>query len=368
MSPSDLPDHPHAKRLERLREELPPRELSGLVVSHLANVRYLSGFTGSAGLLLVDPSSARLITDGRYEEQAGEESAEGVEVRIAREGLLTALAEVVGSGPAARRRLGFEAEHVSVKRRDEMGETLDEVDWIATDRMVEALRARKDPGELERIRRAADITGDVLDEVLGAVEEGMTERELAADVDYRLRRAGSGPPAFESIVAAGERSALPHARPSERRLREGDLVLFDFGATFEGYCADLTRVAVLGSAADWQREVHGAVDAARRAAISTVRDGRPAREVDGAARDRLEAGGWGDAFGHSTGHGLGLEVHEGPSLSRRSDEILRRGNVVTIEPGVYLRGRGGIRLEDDVAVREQDGRVLTDVSRTLREL
>lgn len=366
MSRPHLPDHPHAKRLERLREELATRELSELVVSHLPNVRYLSGFTGSAGLLFANSTSAILVTDARYVEQAEGETVGEVEVRVAREGLLEGLAEAAGAGPTTRR-LGFEAEHVTVRSREKMEEEL-EATWTATVAVVESLRARKDAGELERIRRAADLTAAVLEEVLGAVAEGMTERELAAEVDYRIRRAGCGPPAFESIVAAGERSALPHATPSERALREGDLVLLDFGATCEGYCADLTRVAVLGSPAPWQRAVHDAVDAARRAAIDTVREGCPAREVDRAARDRLQEAGWAEAFGHSTGHGLGLEVHEGPSLSGRSDEILRRGNVVTIEPGVYLRGRGGIRLEDDVAVRERDGRVLTDVSRSIREL
>lgn len=366
MSPHDLPAPPHAKRLQRVREELAERGLAGLVVSHGPNVRYLCGFTGSSGLLLVEPSSATLVTDGRYEEQAGEQAAAGVEVAIARDGLLDVLSRVAGTASGSRP-LGFEAEHVSVRRREKLGEEV-EADWTATCGVVEELRSRKDEGEVERIRRAAEVTTAALDRVLEKVEEGMTERDLAAEVDYRLRRAGSGRPAFESIVAAGERSALPHAEPSERRLREGDLLLLDFGATFRGYCADLTRAAVLGPAADWQREVHAAVDGARRAAVDAVRPGTPAREVDRAARQRLEAAGWGEAFAHSTGHGLGLEVHEGPSLSRTSDEILQTGNVVTIEPGVYLRGRGGIRLEDDVVVREGDARVLTDASRALREL
>lgn len=366
MSPASFPEHPHAKRLERLREELAGRELSGLLVSHPPNVCYLSGFSGSSGLLLVGAASAVLVTDGRYEEQAAGETPAEVEVRVGRDGLLEELASAAGSSDAARRP-GFEAAVVTVRGLEELREGL-EAEWTATEGVVEALRARKDAGELRRIARAAELTSSVLERVLAAAEEGMTERELAAEVDYRLRRAGSGPPAFETIVAAGERSALPHARPSERALREGDLVLLDFGATCEGYCADLTRVAVLGAALGWQRELHEAVEAARRAAVEAVRDGRPAREVDAAARDRLGEAGWADAFGHSTGHGLGLEVHEGPSVSSRSDEILRRGNVVTIEPGVYLRGRGGIRLEDDVAVREEGARVLTDAPRGLLEL
>lgn len=357
---------PRARRLERLEERLGEAGVDALLVSHLPNVRYLSGFTGSTGFLLAGGGSTTLLVDGRYEEQASGEADPTVEVVVVRDGLVAAVAAAVSArGPL---RVGLEAEHVSLRQRERLVEEAAGSDWSETTGVVEALRAVKDRGELERIARAASIASGAWEGFLGAVEEGRTERELAGELEYRLRRAGSEDRPFPSIVAAGERSALPHASPSGRPVREGDLLLADFGATVEGYVSDLTRCAVLGTAEPWQREAHGAVDAARAAAVAAVAPGEAAADVDGVVRDRLEADGYLDAFEHSTGHGIGLEVHEGPSLSRHSDEILRAGNVVTIEPGVYLRGRGGIRLEDDVVVREGGARVLTTADRALREL
>lgn len=367
MSGSSDGSLPFPDRRSRLREGLRDPGLDGLLVSHPPNVRYLTGFGGSTGLLLVLADSALLVVDGRYAEQAVTEADRGVEVREAAAGLMEALGEALGDGEAALR-AGFEAEHTTVTGRDRLEEEAGGADWRPTEGLVEELRSRKDPDELDRMGRAARAAERAWEGLVAVLEEGMSEREAVAEMDYRLRREGTGPPAFDTIVAFGERSALPHARPGDRRLREGDLVLVDGGATVDAYCSDLTRMACAGPPADWQRELHGAVDDARAAAVAAVGDGRPAREVDAAARERLAASGRADAFSHSTGHGLGLEVHERPSVSSRSDEILRGGNVVTIEPGVYLRGRGGIRLEDDVAVEADGSRLLTTADRGLREL
>lgn len=356
-----------ADRRSRLRAALEEPGLDGLLVTHPPNVRYLSGFRGSAGLLLVLGDRTMLVVDGRYGQQAADESDPSVEVREAGGGLLAGLGEVL-DGREGTLRLGFEAEHTSVAGRSRLEEDAAGGDWRPAGELVEELRARKDPGELELLGRAAAAAERALEGLAGVLERGISEREAVAEMDHRLRREGTGPPAFDTIVAFGERTALPHADPGGRRLREGDLVLVDGGATVEGYRSDLTRMACAGPAAGWQRELHAAVDAARAAAVAAVADGRPAREVDAAARDRLAEAGRADAFTHSTGHGVGLEVHERPSLSSRSDEILREGNVVTIEPGVYLRGRGGIRLEDDVAVESDGGRLLTTADRALREL
>ena len=357
---------PAAGRLLRLRDALPGKELDGLLVSHPPNVGYLSGFHGSAGFLVVRLDAALLLVDSRYREQAREEVASDIEIRLAEDGLVEGLSAAL-EGADGGTRMGFEAHRTTVRAARKLEEGAAGVEWVPAEDLVEELRAVKDAGEIRRLARAAEIGTGVLGGVLERVEEGVTEVELAAELDYRLRRAGSGPPAFESIVAAGPRSALPHARPTRRRLREGDLVLFDFGATVEGYCADMTRTAVLGPAAPWQREAHEAVRAARDAAVVAVEPGREAREVDREARAVLETRGTEGAYRHSTGHGIGLEVHEKPSLSSKSDEILREGNVVTIEPGVYLRGRGGIRLEDDVVVGGEEP-VLTDFRRDLPEL
>ncbi len=364
--PSDA-DPAFPGRRTRLREGLESAGLDGLLISHPPNVRYLTGFAGSAGLLLVRAEETLLLVDGRYGEQAAEQVDDGVEVREADAGLMDALGGVVGDGGSGPR-LGFEADHTTVAGRGRLDEDAGGADWRPVEGAVEELRARKDDGELDRIARAVRAAERAWEGLREVLEEGISEREATAEMDARLRRAGTGPPAFDTIVAFGERTALPHASPGGRRLREGDLVLVDGGATVEGYRSDLTRMACAGPPAGWQREVHGAVDRARAAAVEAVADGRPAREVDAAARGRLEEAGRADAFSHSTGHGLGLEVHERPSVSSRSEAILREGNVVTIEPGVYLRGRGGIRLEDDVAVEAGRARVLTSVDRALREL
>lgn len=358
---------PFARRLDQLRAELPSAGLDGLLLSKLTNVRYMSGFTGSSGQLLMLPERSVLFTDFRYEEQAEGEVAPAIDVRISRNGLLEELAAFLDERGLSGR-LGFEAESTTVRDRHELGELCDRVTWETAPGWVEAQRVRKDEKEILSIERAARLGEEALDQVLTIVSEGVTERTLAAELDYRLRLAGSGPPAFESIVAAGPRSALPHAQPSDRPLARGDLVLFDFGASVDGYCSDMTRTFVLGPAAPWQREAHRAVAAAQEAAKQTIRAGVPAREVDSAAREVLESAGLAERFGHGTGHGIGLEVHEAPRIYRRSEDILERASVVTVEPGVYLPGRGGIRIEDDVVVEDAGARILTRYSRDLIEL
>lgn len=358
----------HAERLSRLREKIREAGLDGLLVGHLPNIRYLSGFTGSSALLVVlREGEPTLLTDFRYEEQAADQTPLEVRVWIVRDGLFSELAEFLDAGPGPRR-LGFEADHLTVRDRREIGERCGSVDWEAAPALVEEMRSRKDEREVARIREAAGIAERAFGSVLEKVEVGVSERELAAELEYRLRVMGSGSLPFEPIVAGGPRSSLPHAEPGERRLQEGDLLLFDFGATSDGYCCDLTRTVVLGAALSWQREVHDAVREAQRAAIEVLRPGVTGREVDGEVRRLLEERGLGDRFGHSTGHGIGLEVHESPRLSRRSEEVLEAGHVVTVEPGVYLPGRGGVRIEDDVVVEEDGPRLLTGTSRHLLEI
>jgi len=354
-------------RLDRLRSRMSEGSLDGLVTSHPPNVRYLSGFTGSSGVLAVLPDRAVLVTDFRYEEQAGAELSPPFELEIARDGSFGLLGKLLGT-EAADLRLGFEAEHLSVRDHERLREEAPGPEWTATYDLVEVLRARKDSAELALLERAADVACRALARTLEAVEAGVTELEMTAELEHRLRSEGSEGPAFETIVAAGPRSALPHARPSIRPLAEGDLLLMDFGAVTGGYRSDITRTFVLGPAAPWQEEIHAAVLAAREAALEAARPGVEARDVDAAARDSLEAAGFGERFGHATGHGIGLEVHEGPGLSRRSDAILQEAHVVTIEPGVYLPGRGGVRVEDDVVMHAGGARLLTDFPTDLREL
>lgn len=343
------------------------RGLDAFLSVHPANVRYLTGFTGSSGFLLVGPEVAGLITDFRYREQAAEEVPDDVPVWIHEEGwreeVADRTAEVSGRGE-----VGFESDRLTVRDRDELAEAAPDVRWRGVTGLVEELRARKSRDEVDRIRRAARLGDRVLESFLGTVEEGATEAELAAELDYRLRLAGSEGVAFDTIVAAGPRSALPHARPSDRPLAEGDLLLVDFGARTGGYCSDMTRVFCLGTPAEWQRSLHRSVLGAREAALEVIEPGVEASEVDAAARRALERDGLEEHFGHSTGHGIGLEVHEGPSLSGRSEDRLRRGHVVTVEPAAYLEGRGGVRIEDDVAVGADGPELLTRFPRQLRDL
>jgi len=338
-----------------------------MLVSHGPNVRWLSGFSGSSAFLWVQPGSAVLITDFRYETQAAEETGGEVSVRITSTDLFDELARCLSSwGPVSR--AGFEDANLSVRDRRALGEACGGVMWEPAGGLVDELRVAKDPGEIETIRRAVRVAEAALTAVLDHVEEGVSERDLCSELVFRLRREGSDSMPFEPIVASGPRSALPHASPGGRTLQDGDLLLIDFGATVGGYCSDMTRMFSLGPAAPWQRELHDLVARAVREAIGATEAGVHAREVDRAARAVIEEAGFGERFGHGTGHGVGLEVHERPSVNARSRELIAEYSVVTIEPAVYLPGRGGVRLEEMVLATEGGREVLTSFPLELREI
>lgn len=358
---------PRDLRLHRVRDGLHSARLDGLLVMNPAGIRYLSGFSGSSALLLVQPGVATLVTDFRYETQAAEEVGPSVGVVVAEDELFTSLGWILEGGEPGRR-FGFEESRLTVEDRRALGEACAAVSWEPAGRLVAELRACKDDGEIGRVEEAVRVAETALESVLPTVREGMTERQLAAELDFHLRRAGSEAIPFETIVASGPRTALPHARPGNRQLVEGDLLLMDFGAVVDGYCSDITRTFTIGPPAPWQSGIHEAVLEAGAAALDMIAAGQRARDVDGAARRVLAERGLADRFGHGTGHGVGLEVHEPPRLNRRSSDVLEAGNVVTIEPGVYLPERGGIRLEDMVAVEADGGRVLTRLSLDLTAL
>jgi len=354
-------------RLASLRADVAGRRLTGLLMTYMTNVRYLSGFTGSSGFVLLEPKRATLFTDFRYETQAAEEIEPGVLLHVVADGTWDDLAALLAASPPGRR-FGFEAGHLSVAEHERLSAACDSVIWEPTEGLVEGRRAVKDEAELEAIAAAVDLADLVLEGFHGEIRPGVTEFELAAKLEYRLRSAGSDSLPFAPIVAFGERSALPHATPSDRVLNRGELVLLDFGARVDGYCSDMTRVFVVGRAAEWQRELHDSVLAACEAGVAAVSDAATAAGVDAAARDVLAAEGLAERFGHSTGHGVGLDVHEAPRLHRRETGRLEAGNVVTVEPGVYLPGQGGIRIEQVVVVESGGGRVLTRSSPELIEL
>ncbi len=359
MSGADL-----AGRLERARARLGELDLQALLVTHTPNLRYLTGFTGSSGWLLLGSSRAIFATDGRYQRQAEEELAPdlGFELVVLSDGILAELAKLAAQqfeGP----RVGFEAQHLSYADWQRLVEAGRGAEWVAVHGVVEDLRAVKDEAEIDAVASAGRIAVQALQETLPLITPGVREAEIAAELDYRMSRLGAEGPAFATIVASGPRTALPHASTGQRRIRAGDLLLCDFGARWRGYCSDLTRTFVVGAPTARQAEVYRLVLAAQRAACQRLRAGASGAEVDAAAREEFAAGGLEDHFPHSTGHGLGLEVHEAPRLYRRSEEPLRSNMVVTVEPGLYFPGWGGIRIEDDFVVTEGAPRVLADLDK-----
>lgn len=356
----------YPQRMQALRERLVHERTDAFLVTHLPNVFYLCGFTGSAGVLLVGAEQATLLTDVRYTLQAREE-VRCARIKIARRGLLAALAELL---PVRRRlRLAFEAAHVTVAMRAELARRLGRrVRLRGVKGWVETLRVRKDAQEIERMRAAAELASEVFASVLRMVKPGVRELDLAAEIEYRMRRGGASGPAFDTIVASGVRSALPHGRATAKPLQKNELVVFDLGAILTGYCSDLTRTVYLGRTPQRVRRWYQAVLEAQAAACDALRPGATAGQVDAAARRVLRKQGLGRYFTHSTGHGLGLEVHEEPRLAARQQTRIEVGNVVTIEPGIYLPGTGGIRIEDDVAVTPRGPELLTRAPRELIEI
>ena len=340
--------------------------MDALLVTHLPNIRYLTGFSGSAALLLVQPDATVLVTDFRYAVQAPSEVGEAASVEVDQKSVWDRLGRLLAAAPVSA--LGIEAHAVTVRDAERIG-GLTRGRVVPTAELVERLRAVKSPEEVEAIRTAAALAQAALAELLPRVRPGQTEVEVAAALEAALRRRGSEWHPFPTIVASGARAALPHARTSARAIEPGEWLLLDFGAQVGGYCADLTRTVIVGGRADErQRMIYELVRTAQRRALDHLRAGMTGREGDALARDVIAARGFGDAFGHSLGHGLGLEVHEAPRLAPTADAVLPEHAVVTVEPGVYLPGWGGVRLEDDVHLGPDGAEVLSDGRTELVEL
>ncbi len=349
-----------------LADGLTAAHVDGLLVTSLANVRYLTGFSGTSALLFVTPRVTLLVTDFRYQTQVAQEVGDLARVTIESQSLWTGLWQQLAQLQVQV--AGFESTHLLHRDFQRLLEAGSRWQWRPTVDLVETLRERKGPEEVALIGQAADVAVRALERTLGAVCAGMTEYEVAGTLEKALRDAGSEGFPFPSIVASGPRSALPHARSSERRVERGDLLLLDFGAEAGGYCADVTRTVVVGAASDEQRELYEVVRVANERAVAAVRPGMSGRDADAVARGYIERCGFGDLFGHSLGHGLGLEVHEAPRLARTAEGALPEGAVVTIEPGVYRPGWGGVRIEDDVHLTPDGAHVLTRFTRELLEL
>ncbi|MDA1082662.1 MAG: Xaa-Pro peptidase family protein [Gemmatimonadetes bacterium] len=358
---------PLPSRLASVRAELAAGGIDALLVTSAANTRYLTGFSGSNSLLVVSHDRAVLLTDFRYRTQASTEVASVVEVEIEGTSLWTRLWSVL-RGLSGAKQLAFESTHLLHSDYQRLTDAGARWSWRPTSGIVEALRQRKDPTELAHIRRSVAVAESALAQTLPEIRAGVTELEVGARLEAALREHGSKAHPFETIIASGERAALPHARCSARELKSGDLLIVDFGATTAGYCSDITRTFVVGRASDQQRDAYDIVREANASASAGVRAGMRGRDADAIARDYIERQGLGPEFGHSLGHGIGLEVHEAPRLSKTSDAVLTAGAVVTIEPGIYREGWGGVRIEDDVFLGPDGPEVLTTFPRGLMEL
>lgn len=339
-----------------------PKKLDSLLVTALPNIRYLSGFTGSNGLLCVTPSESILFTDPRYTVQSAQEVS--CKVKTITGPLLPAIATYIKS--RKYRNIGFEQSRISFNTYNFLRENLPlGAALVPQQDLVESLRMVKSPSEVESIRRSVQTNSKAFRKALHLLRPGITESAFAAEIDYYMRRYGATGPAFETIVASGQRAALPHARPSSHSIAANQLLLIDMGAVQDGYSSDMTRTVFLGRPAQKWRKAYDAVLEAQLAAVSMVRQGVRADKPDLAARKVLKKFGLDKAFTHSTGHGLGLEIHEPPRIGRKEKTILQAGMVITIEPGIYLEGEGGIRIEDTVLVTPNGCEILTPTSKTL---
>jgi len=340
--------------------------LDGLIVNHLDYIRYLTGFTGTAGLLIIMNDAVHFFTDSRYTIQA-------------RKQVIGAKVETVPSEPISslngykwlhkkNLRLGIDGQHLTVAQQARLKEKIPEVLFTPSEALLEKLGWVKDNFEIASIKKAVGIADIAFGRILQLVKPGVKERELAAELEYQMAMLGSEKPAFESIVASGYRSALPHGIASQKKLKKGDFVTFDFGATVNGYVSDITRTVVVGKASLRQRKVYDIVLKAQKAGINAVKAGRDCKKVDDACRNVIKSAGFGKNFGHGTGHGIGFYIHVGPRISPRSNDKLAVNHIVTIEPGIYIPGWGGVRIEDDVLVTRAGGTVLNRAPKNLLEL
>jgi Xaa-Pro aminopeptidase len=371
MSDEDVADGAPS-RAQRLASELAGLTLDALLVETLIDVRYLTGFTGSHGLALIVGGQAheelgphRFLSDFRYATQSAEQVSREFEREIVKDDLIEALSTTL---TAHAGRLGFEEASLTVKEHRRLAELLgDSWELVPCTGLVQGLRAVKDEGEIARIRAASELADEALRTVLEGGLVRRTEREVALELELQMRRLGAQAPSFATIVAAGPHGALPHAQPRDRQIPRDVLVTIDWGALLEGYCSDCTRTYATGESLPAQaRDVYELVLSAEQAGLAAVKAGPNGREVDAVARQVIERAGYGEHFGHGLGHGVGLEIHEAPRLSRTaSDEPLRAGNIVTVEPGVYLPDVLGVRIEDLVVVREDTHEVLTSLPKEL---
>ena len=353
----------YLKRFQSAQKVLDAQQLDSILFTSLENIRYLCGFSGSDGALVLTHDATFFLTDSRYWTQAEEEviSAQIVHYKRKIDGIASLLADL------RLKRIGFESASVTLSLHRALSEKLvDGPTLLPLDSEIRPLRIIKDDDELRSIRRAIDISSRAFQHMTGLIREGVTENEMAFEMEFFMKRNGAESLGFDIIVASGKRSALPHGRASDKRIEKGDLILVDFGSRVQGYHSDETCTVVCGSPSPEQKKVFQTVKEAHDKAIALVRPGIPFSEVDAAARDHIRNAGYGEYFGHGLGHGVGLAVHEDPTVNADNNAIVQEGMVFTVEPGIYIPDWGGVRLEDMVRVTSQGAEVLTYVPKELR--
>lgn len=343
------------KRLLKLKAILAESEIDIAIISRLPNVHYLSGFTGTAGTLIISSDKTILTTDFRYLLRAKEESSE-CEIRIYENGFDAFLEAFLGKYKG--KTVGFESNIISFEQYQKWS-SLSDVRWVSLKKAVEELRMVKDVGEIKKIEKAAEISDSAFEHILKCLKPGMTEQDIAIELEYFMRQKGAEKVAFDLIVASGENSAIPHANKSWKKISNNSLLLMDMGAVYQGYCADITRTVAIGKCTEKEKEIYKTVFEAQEAALRNLKVGIKARDIDRAARDIISKRGFKDNFCHNLGHGVGLEIHEMPTLGPSSNNVLENGMVFTVEPGIYVSGLGGVRIEDTVCLEKGKARNIT---------
>lgn len=350
------------ERLLQLREKMLNQGLGAILVTSPFNRRYLSGFTGSAGYLVITEDKAQLITDFRYVEQGAEQASE---FEVVRHGA-SILDEVSNQLRKSKvNKVGFEKQFVSYSLYEDLRKSSEDIEWIGIAGFIEEIRMVKTAEEIATIKQACRIADHTFAHIIKYIKPGITERDISMELEFHMRKQGATSSSFDIIVASGERSALPHGVASDKVIQNGELITLDFGAYYKGYVSDITRTIAVGEPPEKLREIYQIVLDAQMAGVTKIKPGLTGKQADALTRDVISEAGYGEYFGHSTGHGIGLEVHEGPGLSSKSDLVLKPGMVVTVEPGIYISKLGGVRIEDDVLITEDGCEILTQSPKNL---
>jgi Xaa-Pro aminopeptidase len=353
-----------AARLDRFRKELDERGLGAALVTKRENIRYMSGFTGTSASLVITGNRQILITDSRYTEQAKIQSP-GWCVIETKSNTHETIGQVLSENGC--KCLGFEDSNMVYKSYMELKQKIN-LEMAPMGEIIEKMRIIKDKNEIDTIRKAVEIADKAFEYILNVIKPGLTEKEVASELEHFMKKNGADGEAFETIVASGSRSSLPHGVASDKRIMDGDVVTLDFGAVYNGYCSDMTRTVFVGEPDEEMKKVYNIVLDAQLCALERVSEGLQGKEIDSVAREYISKAGYGDFFGHGLGHGVGLEVHEGPRLSPRSDTVIENGMTVTVEPGIYLPGKGGVRIEDLVVINGSKPEILTASNKAMTVL